>query len=119
MRCLWDRKRASRDALSHNGAGGRRAYHLPLCRPPADQVAGLRLVLGHSRRLTLVGIALGVAGAFGVSRLMEQVLFEVDPADPLIYIAVSATLLLVAEFASWLPARRATRIDPVVALRME
>jgi predicted permease len=79
----------------------------------------MRMVLGHSRRLTLAGIGIGIAGGFAVSRLMEQVLFEVDPADPVIYIAVSATLLLVAEFASWLPARRATRIDPVVALRME
>ena len=79
----------------------------------------MRMVLGHSRRLTLVGIGIGIAGGFAVSRLMEQVLFEVDPADPVIYIAVSATLLLVAEFASWLPARRATRIDPVAALRME
>jgi putative ABC transport system permease protein len=79
----------------------------------------MRMVLGHSRRLTLVGIAIGVGGGVAVSRLMEQVLFEVDPADPVIYIAVSATLLLVAEFASWLPARRATRIDPVAALRME
>jgi predicted permease len=79
----------------------------------------LRMVLGHGRRLTLVGIGLGIAGAFLVSRLMQQALFEVDPAEPLIYIAVSATLLLVAEFASWLPARRATRIDPVIALRNE
>jgi ABC-type lipoprotein release transport system permease subunit len=44
---------------------------------------------------------------------------DVDPADPLIYLAVSVTLLLVAELASWVPARRATRIDPVVALRTE
>jgi predicted permease len=79
----------------------------------------MRMVLGHSRRLTLVGIGIGIAAGFAVSRLMEQVLFEVDPADPVIYIAVSATLLLVAEFASWLPARRATRIDPVAALRMD
>ena len=85
----------------------------------ASPGAVMRMVLGHSRKLTLVGIGLGVAGGFAVSRLMEQVLFEVDPADPLIYIAVSVTLLLVAEFASWLPARRATRIDPVVALRMD
>jgi predicted permease len=85
----------------------------------ASPGAVMRMVLGHSRRLTLVGIGLGVAGGFAVSRLMEQVLFEVDPADPVIYIAVSAMLLLVAEFASWFPARRATRIDPVVALRME
>jgi putative ABC transport system permease protein len=77
------------------------------------------MVLGHGRRLTLIGIALGVAGAIAVSRLLQQVLFEVDPTDPLIYLAVSVTLLLVAEVASFIPARRATRIDPVIALRME
>jgi putative ABC transport system permease protein len=81
--------------------------------------AVMRMVLGHSSRLTLVGIVLGVAGGFAVSRLMQQVLFEVNPADPRIYLAVSMTLLLVAECASWFPARRATRIDPVIALRME
>jgi predicted permease len=79
----------------------------------------MRMVLGHGRRLTLVGIALGIAGALAVSRLMQQMLFEVDAADPLIYIAVSTVLLLVAECASWFPARRATRIDPVIALRSE
>jgi predicted permease len=85
----------------------------------ASPGAVMGMVLGHGRRLTLLGIGLGVAGAFFVSRLMRQALFEVDPADPLIYLAVSVTLLGVAEFASWLPARRATRIDPVIALRAE
>jgi predicted permease len=85
----------------------------------ASPSAVMRMVLGHGRRLTLIGIALGVVGALAVSRLMQQVLFEVDPADPLIYLALSATLLLVAECASWFPARRATRIDPVIALRTE
>jgi putative ABC transport system permease protein len=79
----------------------------------------MRMVLGHGRRLTLIGIALGIAGAYLVSRLMRQALFEVDPGEPLIYFAVAAMLVLVAEFASWLPARRATRIDPVIALRAE
>ena len=79
----------------------------------------MRMVLGHGRRLTLVGIGIGIGGGLMVSTLMQQVLFEVDPAEPTIYLAVSATLLLVAELASFLPARRATRIDPVVALRME
>jgi predicted permease len=81
--------------------------------------AVMRMVLGHSSRLTLVGIVLGVAAGFAVSRMMQQVLFEVSPADPLIYLAVSGMLLFVAECASWFPARRATRIDPMIALRME
>ncbi|HET9704660.1 MAG TPA: ABC transporter permease [Vicinamibacterales bacterium] len=79
----------------------------------------LRMVLGHGRKLTLLGIGIGIVGGLAVSRLMQQVLFEVNPADPLIYLAVSVALLLVAELASFLPARRATRIDPVVALRAE
>jgi predicted permease len=79
----------------------------------------MRMVLGHGRKLTLVGIALGIVGALGVSRLMEQALFEVDSADPLIYFGVSISLLLVAELASFFPARRATRIDPLVAVRTE
>jgi ABC-type antimicrobial peptide transport system permease subunit len=79
----------------------------------------MRMVLAHGRRLTLLGIGLGIAGAYFVSRLLQQALFEVDPADPLVYLAVAAILLVVAECASWLPARRATRIDPVIALRAE
>jgi len=85
----------------------------------ASPGAVLRMVLGHGRRLTLIGIALGMAGAFLVSRFMRQALVEVDSANPLIYVAVAVMLLAVAEFASWLPARRATRIDPVIALRNE
>ena len=83
----------------------------------ASPGAVLRMVLGHGRRLTLLGIGLGLAGAFLVSRLMQQALFEVNSTDPLIYLAVAVMLLVVAEFASWVPARRATRIDPVIALR--
>ena len=85
----------------------------------ASPGAVLRMVLGHGRRLTLLGIALGIVGAYFVSRFMQQMLFDVDPAEPLIYLAVAVLLLLVAEFASWLPARRATRIDPVIALRAD
>jgi predicted permease len=79
----------------------------------------MRMVLGHGRRLTLLGIGLGLVGAYFVSRLMQQTLFEVNPADPIIYLAVAGMLLLIAECASWFPARRATRIDPVIALRGE
>jgi len=85
----------------------------------ASRTSVMRMVLAHGRRLTLVGIALGIAGALAVTRLMQQALFEVDPANPLVYLALSVTLLLVAECASWFPARRATRIDPVIALRTE
>ena len=76
-----------------------------------------RLVTGHGRRLTLIGIAVGIAGALAVSRLLQQSLFEVDAMDPRVYLGVSAILALVSELAAWLPARRATRIDPVIALR--
>ena len=79
----------------------------------------MRMVLGHGRRLTLGGIAIGIAGALAVSRLLRQTLFEVEATDPVIYIAVAAMLLLVAECASWFPARRATRVDPLIALRAE
>jgi len=79
----------------------------------------MRMVLGHGRRLTLIGIAVGIGGALVVSRLMQQALFEVDAADPLVYLALSVFLLVVTECASWFPARRATRIDPVIALRAE
>jgi len=54
-----------------------------------------------------------------VSRLLQQALFEVDATSPLVYLALSVFLLLITECASWFPARRATRIDPVIALRAE
>jgi len=79
----------------------------------------MRMVLAYGRRLTLLGVVLGIAGAFAVSRLMQQVLFEVSPAEPRVYLVLSLMLLLVAECAAWLPARRATRIDPLIALRTE
>jgi predicted permease len=85
----------------------------------ASPRAVMRMVLGQGRRLTLLGVGLGVAGALLASRLMQQTLFEVNPTDPLVYLSVAATLMLVAEIAAWLPARRATRIDPMIALRGE
>jgi predicted permease len=85
----------------------------------ASQRDVMRMVLGHGRQLTLLGIAVGCVGAYLASRLMQQVLFEVNPADPLVYIGVAAILLVVAEGASWFPARRATRIDPLIALRAD
>jgi predicted permease len=85
----------------------------------ASPHAVMHMVLGHARRLMLVGIVLGIAGALVVSRLMRQALFEVDAVDPRIYLALSVALMLLAECASFFPARRATRVDPVIALRAE
>lgn len=78
-----------------------------------------RLVAGRGLLLTLAGIGLGLAGALGVSRFMESLLFQVRATDPLTFAAVAVALLLVGLAASALPAMRAARVDPVVALRAE
>ena len=79
----------------------------------------LRLVLGGGFKMALVGIVLGLAGAFAASRLLTAMLFGVDPGDPLTFIATALLMGLVAVAASYLPARRAMRVDPVVALRRD
>jgi ABC-type antimicrobial peptide transport system permease subunit len=66
-----------------------------------------------------VGLALGLVGAFVFSRFIASMLFEIAPTDPVVYVAVSALFLLVSVVASYLPARRAARIDPMNALRVE
>lgn len=79
----------------------------------------LRLVLGKGIQLTILGIAFGTAGALGLTRLMKSFLFQVTPTDPATFIEVAIFLFAVAVLASYIPARRATRVDPVVALRYE
>ncbi|HEY8548418.1 MAG TPA: FtsX-like permease family protein, partial [Vicinamibacterales bacterium] len=79
----------------------------------------LRLVIGHSLSWALAGVVAGIAGAVVFLRLLESVLYEVRPADPGVLATVSVVLLAVALGATWLPARRATRVDPVTALRAE
>ena len=78
-----------------------------------------RMFLGHGFLLTAIGVACGLAAAVPLTRLMSALLFQVSPLDPLTYGAVSAVLVCAAMLASYLPARRATRIEPVEALRAE
>src|SRR5579859_664977 len=79
----------------------------------------LRLVLGQAMTTALVGIILGLAGAFILMRFMQSMLFEVSATDPLTFAAVALILLAVALLAAYMPARRATKVDPNVALRYE
>jgi predicted permease len=81
------------------------------------QVAGSIVSQGLGR--TLIGVGLGAAGATLLSRYLTSLLFEVKPIDPFVYVAVSLLLVVVAAVASWLPARRAAKVDPVIALRAE
>jgi ABC-type antimicrobial peptide transport system permease subunit len=79
----------------------------------------LRLVLGHGTRMALLGVAIGVAAALALTRLMSRLLFGVSATDPLTFIGVAILLTLVALIACYIPARRAMRVDPIVALRHE
>jgi putative ABC transport system permease protein len=79
----------------------------------------LRLVVGRAMVLAIGGIALGAVGAFALTRLMTNLLFSVQPEDPVTFGAMAVLLAMVAALASYLPGRRATRVDPVVALRAE
>jgi ABC-type antimicrobial peptide transport system permease subunit len=79
----------------------------------------LRLIVGQGVKLAAVGIVLGIAGAFGVTPAARSVLYNVTPTDPLSFSAVAAFLLLVALTASYIPARRAMAVDPLIAMRNE
>ena len=79
----------------------------------------LALVMRDAFSVTVIGVGSGAAGALLLSRIMTSLLFGVSSADPTVYLAISALLLVVAAVACWIPARRAIRIDPVCALRYE
>ena len=83
----------------------------------ADQVR--RMVVFQGMRLALIGVAVGVIGAFGLTRLITSVLFGVEPRDPLIFIGVPLLLTAVSLLAVWVPARRASGVNPLAALRYE
>jgi putative ABC transport system permease protein len=78
-----------------------------------------RLIVGQGLRLPAIGVAAGLCGAYVVTRVIEHLLFQVSPTDPVTFAGVAVLLMAVALAASWIPARRATRIDPIAVLRCE
>jgi ABC-type antimicrobial peptide transport system permease subunit len=79
----------------------------------------MRLLLGSGARLLLIGVAIGLPTAIGLAQLLRGSLYGVSATDPATFVAIPVTLTLVALLASFVPARRATRVDPIVALRAE
>ena len=79
----------------------------------------LRLIITQGIKLALSGVAIGLVASFALTQLMKKLLFNVSATDPLIFTAIALLLTLVALLACWIPARRATKVDPIVALRVD
>jgi predicted permease len=85
----------------------------------ADRTNVLRLILGQGARIGMLGLVIGAAAAYLSTRALSSMLYGVDPHDPMIFAAIAVSLFVVVVLASYLPARRATRVDPLIALRYE
>jgi len=85
----------------------------------ASRMDVVRLVVGQGMRLAGIGLGVGLVGALGVTRVVRSLLFGVTPTDPLSFVTITLFLITVAAVASWIPARRATGVDPIVALRRD
>jgi putative ABC transport system permease protein len=77
----------------------------------------LRMIVGHGLVLALLGIGIGLIASFALTRLMKGLLFGISATDPITFVAISLLLTLIGLVASWIPARRATKVDPLEALR--
>jgi len=85
----------------------------------ADRFTVLRMVLAQAGQMVMLGVVIGLVAAVLLTRLMSSILFGVSPSDPLTLSGVALLLTAVALFACYIPARRATRVDPMIALRYE
>jgi putative ABC transport system permease protein len=99
---------------------GQRTYEIGVRMALGAQPGNVsRLVIGHRLRMALIGVAIGAVAALGLTRLMASQLFGVGAHDPLTFAGVAMLLIMVALAACYIPARRAMKVDPVIALRCE
>jgi ABC-type antimicrobial peptide transport system permease subunit len=85
----------------------------------AQRIDDLKLIVGQGMRLAFIGIVIGLSGSIALTRFIETLLFEVRASDPLTYALIASLIVVVSALACYLPARRASKVDPLVALKYE